>query len=240
MIGDPSGKSAERNLLDEETIRKNVAGIQSQLEKFLDFNQGPTQAEVVNNLDWFGPMTAIDFLRRIGKHLSVNYMMAKDSVKNRLETGMSFTEFSYQLLQGYDYQWLHENKSCKLQMGGSDQWGNITAGTELIRRMGGNEAFALTAPLLTKSDGTKFGKSESGNVWLDPNLTSPYQFYQYFFNQADEECSKLLKRLTFLNQAEILDLENQHLNDPSARIMQKRLAEEVTKLVHEILIELVR
>lgn len=232
MIGDPSGKSAERNLLDEETIRKNVAGIKAQLEKFLDFKPGITQAEVVNNLDWFGPMTAIDFLRRIGKHLSVNYMMAKDSVKNRLETGMSFTEFSYQLLQGYDFQWLHENKGCKLQMGGSDQWGNVTAGTELIRRMGGNEAFALTAPLLTKADGTKFGKSESGNVWLDPNLTSPYQFYQYFLNQADEECPKLLKRLTFLTQSEIENLEKEHFVDASARVIQKRLAEEVTTLVH--------
>lgn len=234
MIGDPSGKSAERNLLDEETIRKNVNGIKSQLEKFLDFKPGVAQAEVVNNLDWFGSMTAIDFLRRIGKHLSVNYMMAKDSVKNRLETGMSFTEFSYQLLQGYDFQWLHENKGCKLQMGGSDQWGNVTAGTELIRRMGGNEAFALTAPLLTKADGTKFGKSETGNVWLDPNLTSPYQFYQYFFNQADEECPKLLKRLTFLNHKEIEALEKEHLIDPSARVIQKRLAEEVTTLVHGV------
>lgn len=232
MIGDPSGKSAERNLLDEETIHKNVEGIRKQLSRFLDFSEGETQAEVVNNLDWFGPMKTIDFLRKIGKHLTVNYMMAKDSVQSRLESGLSFTEFSYQLLQGYDYQWLHENKNCKLQMGGSDQWGNVTAGTELIRRMGGTEAFALTAPLLTKADGTKFGKSESGNVWLDAELTSPYQFYQYFINQPDDECPKLLKRLTLLDQPTIISLEKEHQPDPSARIMQKRLAEEVTKLVH--------
>jgi len=233
MIGDPSGKSAERNLLDEEAIGRNVAAIQKQLERFLDFSEGLTKAEVVNNLDWFGPMTAINFLRKIGKHLTVNYMMAKDSVQRRLETGLSFTEFSYQLLQGYDYQWLYENKDCRLQMGGSDQWGNITAGTELIRRMGGTkDAFAITTPLLTKADGSKFGKSEGGNVWLDAELTSPYQFYQYFFNAADEEAPVLLRRMTFLSKARIEEEEKEHFIDPSLRKIQKTLAEEITRLVH--------
>jgi len=233
MIGDPSGKSAERNLLDEEAIGRNVAAIQKQLERFLDFSEGPTQAEVVNNLDWFGPMSAIQFLRKIGKHLTVNYMMAKDSVQRRLETGLSFTEFSYQLLQGFDYQWLYENKNCRLQMGGSDQWGNITAGTELIRRMGGTvDAFAITTPLLTKADGSKFGKSEGGNVWLDAELTSPYQFYQYFLNAADEEAPVLLRRMTFLSKETIEAEEAEHQKDPSLRRLQKTLAEEITRLVH--------
>ena len=232
MIGDPSGKSAERNLLGEEEIRANVACIQSQLEKFLDFSPGPTQAEVVNNLDWFGGMGTLDFLRNVGKHLTVNYMMAKDSVQKRLETGLSFTEFSYQLIQGYDFQWLFTHKNCRLQMGGSDQWGNITAGTELIRRMGGGEAFAVTTPLITKADGSKFGKSEGGNVWLDPALTSPYQFYQFFLNQSDEESPNLIRRFTFLDQATTLALEAQHAENPAERILQKRLAEEATRLVH--------
>lgn len=233
MIGDPSGKSTERNLLDEKTIRQNVEGIKNQLEKFLEFGEKPNSAEVVNNLDWFGPMKTIDFLRNVGKHLTVNYMMAKDSVQNRMETGISFTEFSYQLLQGYDYQWLYENKNCRLQMGGSDQWGNITSGTELIRRMGGeHEAFALTTPLLTKSDGTKFGKSESGNIWLNPERTSPYLFYQFFLNQSDEDCPKLLRRLTFLPKETIEEVETQHAIDPGQRLAQKKLAIEITKMVH--------
>jgi len=234
MIGDPSGKSAERNLLDSESISQNVAAIKKQLERFLDFSQGPCQAEVVNNLDWFGEMSAIDFLRTIGKHLTVNYMLSKDSVQSRMETGLSFTEFSYQLLQGYDFQWLYKNKNCRLQLGGSDQWGNITAGTELIRRMGGTQdAYAVTTPLITKSDGSKFGKSEGGNIWLDPALTSPYQFFQFFLNVSDDEALPLLKRFTFLNKEKIEQLNNEHLIDPSARILQKALAEEVTKLVHK-------
>ncbi len=233
MIGDPSGKSAERNLLDAAAIEKNTNAIRKQLEKFLDFSEGPCKAEVVNNLDWFGSMSAIDFLRNIGKHLSLNYMMAKDSVQKRLETGISFTEFSYQLLQGYDFRWLLENKNCRLQMGGSDQWGNITAGTELIRRMGSEkDAFALTTPLITKSDGTKFGKTESGAVWLDANLTSPYQFFQFFLNTGDDEAPMLLRRLTFLPMEEILTLEIQHNLDPSQRLAQRKLAAELTKMVH--------
>lgn len=233
MIGDPSGKSSERNLLDEKTIAANVAAIQRQLEKFLDFQNTDCAAEVVNNLDWFGPMPVIDFLRNIGKHLTVNYMMAKDSVQNRMETGISFTEFSYQLLQGFDFQWLYTNKNVRLQMGGSDQWGNITSGTELIRRMGGNsEAFALTTPLLTKSDGTKFGKSEGGNIWLDPAKTSPYQMYQFLINQSDEDSPKLLRRLTFLDQNTIVNIEQKHGENPAERLMQKRLAEEITRMVH--------
>jgi tyrosyl-tRNA synthetase len=233
MIGDPSGKSAERNLLDSDSILKNTDAIRKQLEKFLDFSSGPTQAEVVNNLDWFGPMSAIDFLRNIGKHLSLNYMMAKDSVQKRLETGISFTEFSYQLLQGYDFRWLFEHKNCRLQMGGSDQWGNITAGTELIRRMGGEQdAFALTTPLVTKSDGTKFGKSESGAIWLDAGMTSPYQFYQFLLNTGDDEAPMLMRRLTFVPMEEILTIEVQHNLDTSQRLAQKKLASELTRMVH--------
>ena len=233
MIGDPSGKSAERNLLDSESINRNTEAIRRQLERFLDFSPGPAQAEVVNNLDWFGPMSAIDFLRNIGKHLSLNYMMAKDSVQKRLETGISFTEFSYQLLQGYDFRWLFEHKNCRLQMGGSDQWGNITAGTELIRRMGGErDAFALTTPLVTKSDGTKFGKSESGAIWLDASLTSPYQLYQFLLNTGDEEAPMLLRRLTFVPMEEILSLEIEHNADPSQRLAQKKLASELTQMIH--------
>ena len=211
-----------------------MEAIQKQLERFLDFSEGPCQAEVVNNLDWFGGMTAINFLRKIGKHLTVNYMLSKDSVQSRMDTGLSFTEFSYQLLQGYDFQWLYENKNCRLQMGGSDQWGNITAGTELIRRMGGTgDAFAVTTPLITKADGSKFGKSEGGNVWLDAALTSPYQFYQFFLNVSDEEVLPLLKRFTFLSKEVIENLHAEHNKDPSARIMQKALAEDVTILVHK-------
>jgi tyrosyl-tRNA synthetase len=232
MIGDPSGKSTERNLLDEDAIQKNMEAIRLQLEKFLDFSEGPGKAEMVNNLDWFGPMSAIDFLRKIGKHLTISYMMSKDSVQRRLESGISFTEFSYQLLQGYDFQWLYKNMEVRLQMGGSDQWGNMTAGTELVRRMSGGEAFAVTTPLVTKSDGSKFGKSEGGNIWLDPNLTSPYQFYQFWLNQSDEDSPGLIRRFTFLSKLEIESIEKEHSTQPEARKLQKRLAEEVTKLVH--------
>ncbi len=232
MIGDPSGKSAERNLLDAETISRNTAAIRKQLEKFLDFSPGPLQAEVVNNLDWFGSMTAIDFLRNIGKHLTVNYMLSKESVQKRMESGISFTEFSYQLIQGYDFRWLYENRGVRLQMGGSDQWGNMTAGTELIRRMSGGEVFAATTPLVTKSDGSKFGKSEGGNIWLDTKLTSPYQFYQFLLNQTDEDAPGLIRRFTFLEKQEIESLEKEHAPQPELRILQKKLAEEVTRFVH--------
>ena len=233
MIGDPSGKSSERNLLDAESIERNTRAIRRQLEKFLDFSEGPCRAEVINNLEWFGSMQAIDFLRNIGKHLSINYMMAKDSVQKRMETGISYTEFSYQLLQGYDFRWLYENRNCRLQMGGSDQWGNITSGTELIRRMGGEkEAFAFTTPLLTKADGSKFGKTESGTIWLDAEKTSPYLFYQFLLNTTDEEAPMLLRRLTFLPMEEILNIEVQHHADPSQRTAQKKLAEELTRMVH--------
>ena len=230
MIGDPSGKSKERNLLDEKTLRANQEGIREQLEKFLDFSGG-NAAEIVNNYDWFREMGFLDFLRTVGKHLTVNYMMAKDSVKNRLgegNEGISFTEFSYQLLQGYDFYWLHKNRNVKLQMGGSDQWGNITTGTELIRRMGGGEAFALTTPLVTKPDGTKFGKSESGNVWLDPALTSPYKFYQFWRNVDDAQTGKLLRVFTLFSKSEIEELEN----DPNPNQAKIALAQEITTRVH--------
>ncbi len=231
MVGDPSGKLEERKLLDEETLRHNQAGIRRQLEKFLDFT-GPNAAEVVNNYDWFGQMGFLDFLRDVGKHLTVNYMMAKDSVRKRLETGLSFTEFSYQLLQGYDYYYLYQHKGCRLQMGGSDQWGNITAGTELIRRMGGGEAHALTAPLVTKADGSKFGKSEAGNVWLDPALTSPYQFYQFWLNVSDADAGRMIRIYTLLDEDQILDLEAQQAATPGERPLQKALAADVTTRVH--------
>ena len=244
MIGDPSGKAAERDFLSEETLRYNQDCIGKQLAKFLDFDCGENSAEMVNNYDWFKDFSFLGFLREAGKHLTVNYMMAKDSVKKRLETGISFTEFSYQLLQGYDFYWLYKNKNVRLQMGGSDQWGNITTGTELIRRkestmdIAGNDeaaddkAFALTTPLITKSDGTKFGKSESGNVWLDASMTSPYQFYQFWINVADDESSKLLRVFTLLSQEEIEKLEAEHAEAPHLRIMQKALAKEVTSRVH--------
>ena len=243
MIGDPSGKAAEREFLSEETLRFNQDSIQKQLEKFLDFNSGANSAEMVNNYDWFKDFSFLGFLREAGKHLSVNYMMSKDSVKKRLETGISFTEFSYQLLQGYDFYWLYKNKNVRLQMGGSDQWGNITTGTEIIRRkdaatdVGGSEeiehrAFALTTPLVTKADGTKFGKSESGNVWLDPEMTTPYQFYQFWLNTADTECPRLLRVFSLYNQTEIETLEAQHAEAPHLRIMQKALAKDVTSRVH--------
>ncbi|RYC68729.1 MULTISPECIES: tyrosine--tRNA ligase [Spirosoma] len=239
MIGDPSGKSAEREFLAEDTLRRNQEGIRNQLTKFLDFDSGANSAEMVNNYDWFREISFLGFLREAGKHLTVNYMMAKDSVKKRLETGLSFTEFSYQLLQGYDYYWLYKNKGIRLQMGGSDQWGNITTGTELIRRKesdAGNpsddQAFALTTPLVTKADGTKFGKSESGNVWLDPALTSPYQFYQFWLNAADADCARLIRVFTLLSREEIEELERQHAEAPHLRILQKAIAKDVTIRVH--------
>jgi tyrosyl-tRNA synthetase len=239
MIGDPSGKSQERNLLNEETLRHNVECIKAQLGRFLDFNSdAPNAAELVNNYDWMKDFTFLDFARDIGKCITVNYMMAKDSVKRRLngeaQDGMSFTEFTYQLLQGYDFLHLYETKNCKLQMGGSDQWGNITTGTELIRRKLGveNEAYALTCPLITKADGKKFGKTEKGNIWLDRNRTSPYTFYQFWLNVADEDAERYIKIFTSLDKATIDALIEEHRQDPGRRVLQKRLAEEVTVLVH--------
>ncbi len=241
MIGDPSGKAAEREFLSEDTLRRNQEGIRQQLAKFLDFGSGDNSAEMVNNYDWFKEISFLGFLREAGKHITVNYMMAKDSVKKRLETGISFTEFSYQLLQGYDFYWLYKNKTVRLQMGGADQWGNITTGTELIRRKevgetespeSGHQAFALTTPLVTKADGTKFGKSESGNVWLDPKLTSPYQFYQFWLNAADADCPRLIRIFTLLSREEVEELERQHNEAPHLRILQKAIAKEVTTRVH--------
>ncbi|MBR4690293.1 MAG: tyrosine--tRNA ligase [Bacteroidales bacterium] len=237
MIGDPSGKSAERNLLDEETLRHNVACIKKQLEHFLNFNgTEPNAAELVNNYDWMKDYTFLDFARNVGKLITVNYMMAKDSVKKRFNgeysSGMSFTEFTYQLLQGYDFVYLNEHKNCKLQMGGSDQWGNITTGTELIRRMNGSEAFALTCPLITKADGGKFGKTESGNIWLDRRYTSPYKFYQFWMNVSDEDAKRYIKIFTMLSKEEIDSLIAEHEQAPHLRVLQKRLAQEVTIMVH--------
>jgi len=232
MIGDPSGKSAERNLLDEETLNKNIAGVKKQLLKFLDFDKKENKAELVNNYDWYKGMGFLAFMRDIGKHLTVNYMMAKDSVKNRLETGISFTEFSYQLVQGYDFSHLLKTKNCKLQMGGSDQWGNIVTGTELIRRMGLGEAKALVAPLITKADGGKFGKTETGNVWLDAERTSPYQFYQFWLNTSDEDAKKYIRIFTLIPKGEIEVLETAHNEAPHLRVLQKALAEDITVRVH--------
>ena len=239
MIGDPSGKSQERNLLNEETLRHNVACIKGQLARFLDFeSEAPNKAELVNNYDWMKDYSFLDFAREIGKCITVNYMMAKDSVKRRLngefQDGMSFTEFTYQLLQGYDFLHLYQTKNCKLQMGGSDQWGNITTGAELIRRKLGseNEAFALTCPLITKADGKKFGKTENGNIWLDRNRTSPYAFYQFWLNVADEDAERYIKIFTSLDRPTVEDLVAQHRQDPGLRLLQKRLAEEVTVMVH--------
>ncbi|MEM9831684.1 MAG: tyrosine--tRNA ligase [Bacteroidota bacterium] len=228
MVGDPSGKSAERNLLDEETLRENQAGVRQQLEKFLDFEASDNPAVLVNNYDWFGKIGFLEFLRDAGKHLTVNYMMAKDSVKKRLETGLSFTEFSYQLLQGYDFYHLYQHEGVRLQMGGSDQWGNITTGTEFIRRKANGDAFALTAPLITKSDGTKFGKSEAGNVWLDAEMTSPYKFYQFWLNVADDDLSRLLRVFSLKSQEEIEALENL----PNPNESKRALAEELTTRIH--------
>jgi tyrosyl-tRNA synthetase len=232
MIGDPSGKSAERNLLSEDVLQYNLNCQKKQLEKFLDFTSGTNSAEIVNNYDWFKDFNVLDFLRDVGKHITVNYMMAKDSVQKRMETGISFTEFSYQLIQGYDFYWLYANKNCRIQMGGSDQWGNIVTGTELIRRIGGGEAYALTCPLVTKSDGTKFGKTESGTVWLDPKKTSPYKFYQFWLNASDEDAAKYIRTFTLLPKEEIEKLEAEHSQAPHLRILQKALAKDVTIRVH--------
>jgi tyrosyl-tRNA synthetase len=232
MIGDPSGKSEERKLLGQEELVHNQACIRAQLEKFLDFSPGKTAAEIVNNYAWMKNFSLLDFLRDVGKHLTVSYMLAKDSVKIRLENGLSFTEFSYQLLQGYDFYWLNKNKGCLLQMGGSDQWGNITAGVELIRRIAGGSAFALTVPLLTKSDGTKFGKSESGNVWLDPSLTSPYKYYQFWLNAADADTERYIKIFTLFSREQIEALIAEHARQPHLRVLQKALAKDITIRTH--------
>lgn len=235
MIGDPSGKSDERNLLQEDQLLKNVAGIKKQLSKFLDFNAGgPLAPQIVNNYDWFKGMSFIEFLRDTGKHITVNYMMAKDSVKKRIEgdAGISYTEFAYQLMQGYDFYWLYEHHNCKLQMGGSDQWGNITTGAELIRRKANGDAFAFTCPLIRKADGGKFGKTEKGNVWLDPEKTTPYQFYQFWLNSSDEDAQQWIKIFTFLPKEEIDGLILEHSGDASRRLLQKALAREVTTFVH--------
>ena len=237
MIGDPSGKSSERNLLDEATLRHNQECVRKQLSHFLDFSSGENnQAVMVNNYDWMKEFSFLGFIRDVGKHITINYMMAKDSVKNRITgdgtDGMSFTEFTYQLVQGYDFLHLYQNEGCTLQMGGSDQWGNITTGTELIRRIGGGKGYALTCPLITKSDGSKFGKSEGGNVWLDAKRTSPYKFYQYWLNTSDEDAEKYIKIFTFLDQPTIESLVKEHAEAPHTRALQKRLAEEVTITVH--------
>lgn len=237
MIGDPSGKSQERNLLDEETLRHNETCLKEQLSRFLDFEtDAPNKAELVNNYDWMKEFSFLAFIRDVGKHITVNYMMSKDSVKKRLgsesKDGMSFTEFTYQLVQGYDFMWLYQHKNCKLQMGGSDQWGNITTGTELIRRKLGGEAFALTCPLITKADGGKFGKTEKGNIWLDEKRTTPYEFYQFWLNTSDSDAAKYIKIFTMLSKEEIEQLIAQHEEAPHQRSLQKRLAEEMTILVH--------
>ncbi len=237
MIGDPSGKSEERNLLDEATLRLNQAALRAQLSRFLDFDSDDDNAAIlVNNYDWMKNFSFLDFIRDIGKHITVNYMMAKDSVKKRLSTeakeGMSFTEFTYQLVQGYDFLHLYQNNNCTLQMGGSDQWGNITTGTELIRRIGGGKGYALTCPLITKADGTKFGKTEGGNVWLDPHRTTPYKFYQYWLNTSDADAEKYIKIFTFLRKDNIEKLISEHREAPHLRILQKRLADEITVMVH--------
>ncbi len=232
MVGDPSGKSAERNLLDEESLNKNILGVSNQLRKFLDFDKGENKALLLNNYDWMKNFSFLDFIRDIGKHITVNYMMSKDSVKKRIETGISFTEFSYQLLQGYDFLHLNKTYDCKLQIGGSDQWGNITTGTELIRRKGGSDAFAFTCPLLTKADGGKFGKTESGTIWLDPTKTTPYQFYQFWLNASDEDAKKLIRFFTLLDKETIEKIEKEHEEAPHLRILQKTIAEDVTIRVH--------
>ncbi len=237
MIGDPSGKSSERNLLDEATLRHNQEALKAQLSRFLDFeSEAENTAILVNNYDWMKDFSFLDFIRDVGKHITVNYMMAKDSVKKRLSAeakeGMSFTEFTYQLVQGYDFLYLYQNHNCTLQMGGSDQWGNITTGTELIRRIGGGKGYALTCPLITKADGNKFGKTESGNVWLDANRTSPYKFYQYWLNTSDADAEKYIKIFTFLSKEKIAALVSEHYEAPHMRILQKSIAEEITTMVH--------
>lgn len=233
MVGDPSGKSEERNLLNKESLDYNLACIQKQLEQFLDFQAAENPAQIVNNYDWFQNISFLDFIRDAGKHITVNYMMAKDSVKKRLEgSGMSFTEFTYQLVQGYDFYHLWKHNDCKLQMGGSDQWGNIVTGTELVRRMGKGEAFAMTSPLITKADGSKFGKTESGNIWLDPKKTSPYKFYQYWLNSSDDDAKSFIKKFTLLDKETIDKLIAEHDEDPGRRTLQKELAKDITIRVH--------
>ena len=235
MVGDPSGKNEERNLLTEEVLLRNAAGVKAQLERFLNFDASlANAAELVNNYDWFKTISFIDFLRDTGKHITVNYMMAKDSVKKRIEgeTGISYTEFAYQLMQGYDFYWLYQHKQCKLQMGGSDQWGNMTTGTELIRRKCGGEAFVFTNPLITKTDGGKFGKTEAGNIWLDPTKTTPYQFYQFWLNASDEDVVNYIRIFTLKSREEIEALEAEHAQDKGRRILQKALAEDITVRVH--------
>jgi tyrosyl-tRNA synthetase len=235
MVGDPSGKSEERNLLDENTLRYNEECIKHQLNKFLDFNVAKiNHAEIVNNFDWMKGYGFLNFIRDVGKHLTINYMMTKDSVKKRLETGLSFTEFSYQLIQGYDFLYLYKNKNCKLQMGGSDQWGNITTGSELIRRVTGGDAFALTCPLITKADGGKFGKTEEGNIWLDPKFTSPYKFYQFWINVTDDDAEKYIKIFTLLEKNEIENMIALHRESPHLRNLQKTIAKELTTMVHSV------
>ena len=232
MVGDPSGKSEERNLLSEEVLQHNLEGVRNQLTQFLDFENGENNAVMVNNYDWFKNISFLDFIRDVGKHITVNYMTSKDSVKKRLETGMSFTEFTYQLVQGYDFLWLYENMGCKVQLGGSDQWGNIVTGTELIRRKVGGEAFAVTTPLIKKADGTKFGKTEGGNVWLDKERTSPYKFYQYWLNASDEDAANYIKIFTLKSQEEIESIISEHEQAPHLRTLQKTLAEDITVRVH--------
>ena len=236
MVGDPSGKSAERNLLDEASLQKNIEGVKAQLSRFLDFNASENPAELVNNFDWMKDISLIDFVRDTGKHITVNYMMAKDSVKKRLSSeskvGMSFTEFTYQLFQGYDFYHLYKEMDCKLQMGGSDQWGNITTGTELIRRKAQGKAYAITVPLVTKADGSKFGKTEGGNVWLDAKRTSPYKFYQYWLNASDEDAEKYIKIFTFLDKNAVEALVAEHREAPHLRLLQKKIGEEVTVMTH--------
>ena len=235
MVGDPTGKSEERTLLNEKQLEQNINGIRKQLTRHLDFDSNkPNAAELVNNYDWFKEISFIEFLRDVGKHITVNYMMSKDSVRKRIEgdTGISYTEFAYQLMQGYDFYWLFKNKNCKMQMGGSDQWGNITTGTELVRRKDGSDVFAFTCPLMTKADGGKFGKTEKGNVWLDPEKTSPYQFYQFWLNASDADAEKWIRIFTFLSKGDVEEIIQRHGEDPAARHLQKRLAEEVTKFIH--------
>lgn len=232
MVGDPSGKSKERNLLDEQTLQHNVNAIEKQLTKFLNFSSGDNAAEMVNNFDWFKDFNFLDFIRDVGKHISISYMLAKDSVKSRLETGMSFTEFSYQLVQGYDFYWLNQHKNCTVQLGGSDQWGNIVTGTELIRRKAGGEAFAVTTPLIKKADGSKFGKTEGGNIWLDKTKTSPYKFYQYWINASDEDASNYIRIFTLLSKQEIEAIESEHQQAPHLRLLQQAVAKDITIRVH--------
>jgi tyrosyl-tRNA synthetase len=232
MVGDPSGKSKERNLLDSETLNHNVACVKAQLEKFLDFSSSANGAEMVNNYDWFKDFNFLDFIRDIGKHISINYMLSKDSVKSRLETGMSFTEFTYQLVQGYDFYYLNKNHNCIIQLGGSDQWGNIVTGTELIRRKSGNEAYAVTTPLIKKADGTKFGKTEGGSVWLDPEKTSAYEFYQFWLNSSDLDAVNYIRIFTLKSKEEIEAIEKEHNEAPHLRVLQKAIADDITVRVH--------